>query len=218
MDTKKTQPKTAETQAARRTSRRGSAISPPIIPMSSIPVIPNAMLGQKLAVSRFILGKTKSELALPFSQIAMAGADEDDPDPVQVGSPVEYVYKLRIEFPAKYTVTAPLPFALTRDYGHYEVTYQIEANVFTAERDPAPSLNEFPSPRAPGATRPAANNTPPAAQFRPACPHSVETSLEGPQLGNHVGTPGHVDRSWLAVDGRRAVRDATIAGEAPEAA
>ncbi len=103
----------------------------------------------KISAAGFLdWSKKKSELALPFSQIAMAGADEDDPDPVQVGSPVEYVYKLRIEFPAKYSVTAPLPFAMKRDYGHYQVTYKTEGNVFTAERTLATSMNELPSARA----------------------------------------------------------------------
>jgi tetratricopeptide (TPR) repeat protein len=78
----------------------------------------------------------------------MADTDEDSPDPVQVGSPVEYTYKLRIEFPAKYTETAPLPFTMKRDYGHFEATYKSEGNVFTAERTLVTTMNELPAARA----------------------------------------------------------------------
>ena len=92
--------------------------------------------------------KKKSELALPFSEMTMADADEDSPDPVQVGSPVEYTYKLRIEFPAKYTETAPLPFTMKRDYGHFEATYKAAGNVFTAERTLVTTMNELPATRA----------------------------------------------------------------------
>jgi hypothetical protein len=45
--------------------------------------------------------KKKSDMVLPFSQISMMAADEDDPDPVKVGSPVEYTYHLRLEFPQR---------------------------------------------------------------------------------------------------------------------
>src|SRR5438874_2802334 len=92
--------------------------------------------------------KKRFDLALPFSQMQMADADPDDTDPVQVGSPVNYVYKLRLEFPAKYSETAPLSFSIKRDYAHYEATYRVAANVFTADRTLVTSVNELPSARA----------------------------------------------------------------------
>ena len=92
--------------------------------------------------------KTKSDIALPFSQVQMANADPDDTDPVQVGSPVNYVYKLHLQFPAKYTETAPLSFTLKRDYGHYEATYKVDSNTFTAERTLVTSMDELPAARA----------------------------------------------------------------------
>ena len=92
--------------------------------------------------------KKKFDLALPFSQMQMADADPDDTDPVQVGSPVNYVYKLRLEFPAKYSETAPLSFSVKRDYVHYDAVYKVAANVFTADRTLITSVNELPSARA----------------------------------------------------------------------
>jgi tetratricopeptide (TPR) repeat protein len=92
--------------------------------------------------------KKKSDMVLPFSQISLADADEDDTDPVKVGSPVEYVYHLHLEFPPKYTESAPLPFTMKRDYGHYAASYKADANTFTAERTLVTTMNELPSARA----------------------------------------------------------------------
>jgi tetratricopeptide (TPR) repeat protein len=103
----------------------------------------------KIVAANFLdWSKRKSDLMLPLSQISMADADEDDTDPVKIGSPVEYGYKLRIEFPAKYSERAPLKFAMKRDYAHYDASYKVQDNVFTAERTLVTTINELPSQRA----------------------------------------------------------------------
>jgi oligopeptide/dipeptide ABC transporter ATP-binding protein len=61
-------------------------------------------------------------------------------------------------------------------------------------------------------------NPPRGCKFRPRCPHAFEKCLEEPALENRVETPGHLDRCWLDVETKRAVRDATIHGDATEAA
>ena len=102
----------------------------------------------KIEAANFLdWSKKKSDFALPLSQINLAEADEDDTDPVKIGSPIEYVYRLRLEFPAKYTERAPLPFSMKRDYAHYEATYKVEGNVFSAARTLVTSINELPSAR-----------------------------------------------------------------------
>ena len=78
----------------------------------------------------------------------MADADPDDTDPVQVGSPINYVYKLHLQFPAKYMETAPLSFSVKRDYAHYNATYKVEGNIFTADRTLVTTINELPPSRA----------------------------------------------------------------------
>src|SRR5215469_3854220 len=106
-------------------------------------------LDYKIDVANFLdWSKKKSDLLLPLSQINLAEADEDDSDPVQLGSPVEYGYKLRLEFPAKYAESAPLPFSMKRDYGGYEASYKVDGNVFTAVRKLVTSMNELPAARA----------------------------------------------------------------------
>src|SRR5213075_1930969 len=59
---------------------------------------------------------------------------------------------------------------------------------------------------------------PQGCKFRPRCPHAFEKCMEEPLLENRVETPRHLDRCWLDVEVKRALRGATIAGEAPEAA
>ncbi len=106
-------------------------------------------LDYKISAANFFdWSKKKADLMLPLSQISMAEAnDDDDTDPVKIGSPVEYVYRLRLEFPAKYSERAPLPFSMKRDYARYEASYKVEGTVFTAERDLTTSINEVPAAR-----------------------------------------------------------------------
>ena len=100
------------------------------------------------AANFFDWSKKKADLTLPLSQISMAeGNDADDTDPVKIGSPEEYVYRLRLEFPARYTERAPLPFAMKRDYAHYDASYKVDGNIFTAERSLTTSINELPAAR-----------------------------------------------------------------------
>jgi tetratricopeptide (TPR) repeat protein len=106
-------------------------------------------LEYKIAAANFLdWSKKRSDLVLPLSQISLNDADEDDTDPVQIGSPISYEYRLRLEFPAKYKETAPLPFAMKRDYANYQASYKVDANIFTAERKLVTSMNELPSVRA----------------------------------------------------------------------
>jgi peptide/nickel transport system ATP-binding protein len=59
---------------------------------------------------------------------------------------------------------------------------------------------------------------PEGCKFRPRCPHAFDKCMEEPPLENRVEVPGHLDRCWLDVEVKRAVRGATIAGETTEAA
>jgi tetratricopeptide (TPR) repeat protein len=103
----------------------------------------------KIEVANYLdWSKKKSDLVLPLSQISLADADEDDTDPIKIGSPIEYSYHLRLEFPAKYTESSPLPFSMKRDYAHYDASYKVESNVFTASRLLITNLNELPPARA----------------------------------------------------------------------
>jgi tetratricopeptide (TPR) repeat protein len=88
---------------------------------------------------------------LPLAQFSLSDADEDDtgPDaePIQFGPPGEFIYRLKITLPAKYSVRAPLPFAMKRDYGEYSAVYKVDGTTFTAERTLTMRQRELPAAR-----------------------------------------------------------------------
>ena len=65
---------------------------------------------------------------------------------------------------------------------------------------------------------PSVINAPAGCKFRPRCPHAFEKCVDEPALENRVEKPGHLDRCWLDVEVKRALRDATISGDTQEAA
>jgi tetratricopeptide (TPR) repeat protein len=98
------------------------------------------------------LSKKKLELKLPASIVALATADADDadsPDPIKLGAANTYEYKVKLEFPAKYTVRPPLPISVKRDYASYEVSYALEGTVLSAERTLKINQSELSSSRVP---------------------------------------------------------------------
>src|ERR671923_543752 len=56
-------------------------------------------------------------------------------------------------------------------------------------------------------------NLPRGCKFRPRCPHAFDKCMDEPDLANRVEEPGHLDRCWLSVQEKRAVRERTIGGE-----
>jgi peptide/nickel transport system ATP-binding protein len=62
-------------------------------------------------------------------------------------------------------------------------------------------------------TPPSLINAPRGCKFRPRCPHAFDKCMEEPRLENRVEDPGHLDRCWLSVEEKRALRDKTIHGE-----
>src|SRR5256714_11930311 len=61
-------------------------------------------------------------------------------------------------------------------------------------------------------TPPSLIRTPTGCKFRPRCPHAFDKCMEEPDLANRVEEPGHLDRCWLAVQEKRKLREATLAG------
>ena len=96
--------------------------------------------------------KKKSDLTLPLCQFNLPDIGDDDSDadsdPLKLGPKAEYIYKIKLELPAKYTARAPLPFSLKRDYAEYQATYKLEGTTFTAGRILTLRQDELPAPRA----------------------------------------------------------------------
>jgi tetratricopeptide (TPR) repeat protein len=94
--------------------------------------------------------KKKLGLKLPLAVAGLAAADPDEadsPDPIELGPRNSSDYQIRLEFPSKYNLQAPVGFTLKRDYGSYEATYKLDGNVLTAERKLAMSESKLPSSR-----------------------------------------------------------------------
>jgi tetratricopeptide (TPR) repeat protein len=97
--------------------------------------------------------KKKSDLTLPLCQFNLPdlGDDDDsdaDAEPLRLGPKGEYVYRIKLQLPAKYTAHAPLPFSLKRDYAEYQATYKLEGTTFTAGRTLSLRQDELPAARA----------------------------------------------------------------------
>ncbi len=97
--------------------------------------------------------KKKSDLPLPLCQFNLPDLGNDDTDAdsdsesLKLGPKAEYVYKIRLELPAKYTARAPLPFSLKRDYAEYQATYKLDGTTFSAGRTLTMQQGELPVAR-----------------------------------------------------------------------
>ena len=96
--------------------------------------------------------KKKTQIILPLVQFSLPDVDDDqtDPDaePLKLGPKGEYSYKIKLEFPSKYTAHAPLAFSLKRDYAEYDAAYKLQGNVFTASRTLTLHQDDLPVARA----------------------------------------------------------------------
>ncbi len=95
--------------------------------------------------------KKKSDLILPLCQFNLPdlGDDNDtdaDADALKLGPKAEYVYKIKLELPAKYTARAPLPFSLKRDYAEYLGYLQSRGHPFHRQPDPDSASGRHPRP------------------------------------------------------------------------
>jgi tetratricopeptide (TPR) repeat protein/transglutaminase-like putative cysteine protease len=67
--------------------------------------------------------------------------------PLNVGPAREQVYQARIQFPPNYTIQLAPRAAMSRDYGSYSVSYDLDKNVLQAERKVIVKVNELPASR-----------------------------------------------------------------------
>jgi len=61
-------------------------------------------------------------------------ANEDSPDPVHLGSPLDVTMDLKMTLPANFSARAPVAVAVERDYADFKSTYHFENHVLTAQR------------------------------------------------------------------------------------
>jgi tetratricopeptide (TPR) repeat protein len=93
----------------------------------------------------------KAKLALPLPTMELQYVDPDKQNsskPIQLGAPVDIVYRLRLSLPAKYQTRAPVSVTVSRDYAAYSSSYKLDQNTLSAERTYHLRQHEIPSTRA----------------------------------------------------------------------
>ncbi len=79
----------------------------------------------------------KAKLTLPMPSMHLEGVEpekEESSKPIQLGVPIDIIYRMKLTLPAKYQSRAPLPLTVSRDYAAYSSSYKLEGNTLTAER------------------------------------------------------------------------------------
>ncbi|MGH9755752.1 MAG: DUF3857 domain-containing protein [Blastocatellia bacterium] len=92
----------------------------------------------------------KVTLSLPLPSIGLPYADPDKQEgskPIELGSPAEIIYRLKLTLPAKYRIRPPVPVTVTRDYAEYRSSYKLEGTTLVAERSLRLRQNEIPASR-----------------------------------------------------------------------
>ena len=87
---------------------------------------------------------------IPPLGVPAVRASSQSTEPIDVGPAGDMDYKVRLEFPANYTVHAPLAVKMTRDYGEYSSTYSLSVApskqvVLEGERKLSLKVNELPA-------------------------------------------------------------------------
>jgi tetratricopeptide (TPR) repeat protein/transglutaminase-like putative cysteine protease len=67
--------------------------------------------------------------------------------PLNVGPAGEQVYEAHVQFPSNYTIQLAPTAAMSRDYGDYSVSYDLNKNILEAKRKVVLKVNELPASR-----------------------------------------------------------------------
>jgi len=92
----------------------------------------------------------KARVAIPLPSLHLAQIDankQEGSKPIQLGPPIDIVYRVKISFPAQYQTRLPLPLKVTRDYADYSSTYTLQGNTLVAERKLRLRQHELPAAR-----------------------------------------------------------------------
>jgi tetratricopeptide (TPR) repeat protein/transglutaminase-like putative cysteine protease len=74
-------------------------------------------------------------------------APESSTEPMNIGPAGEMDYRVRLQFPANYTVHTPTAVKMTRDYGDYSSTYSLNKGILEGERKLNVKMNELAAAR-----------------------------------------------------------------------
>jgi tetratricopeptide (TPR) repeat protein/transglutaminase-like putative cysteine protease len=74
-------------------------------------------------------------------------ASAKNKEPLNIGPAGEIVYRVRLQFPANYTIRTPTAVKMSRDYGDYSSTYTLTKSTLEGERKLIVKTNEVPAAR-----------------------------------------------------------------------
>ncbi len=74
-------------------------------------------------------------------------ASEKSTEPLNIGPAGEMDYRVRLQFPANYTVRTPTVVKMSRDYGDYSSTYTLNKGILEGERKLVVKVNEVAAAR-----------------------------------------------------------------------
>jgi tetratricopeptide (TPR) repeat protein len=137
------------------------------------------------------------DLTLPFAEfISMPSpTDEAESSSLEIGPTRQATYSMRLEVPTSYTLTMPLPVAVTRDYGEYRADYRLKGSVFSAERQLTVRGPELPASRRAE-----------YSAFRRVLSHDLEQTVAMERATATVGAaPAHMSADELFESGRDAL-------------
>ena len=80
---------------------------------------------------------------IPPLGVPAVRASEKSKEPINIGPAGEVNYRVRLQFPANYTVRTPLAVTMSRDYGAYSSTYSLNKGLLEGERKLTVKVNEL---------------------------------------------------------------------------
>ncbi len=105
------------------------------------------------AYNYFDWSAADSKFPLPLASVALPAGDDDDDDtdkgaPIKLGAVQEHEAELKLTFPAKYKLHAPINVDVKRDYAEYHSVYKYEGDDFSSKRTAKILKAEIPRDRA----------------------------------------------------------------------
>jgi tetratricopeptide (TPR) repeat protein len=91
--------------------------------------------------------KSKLSLPLPHFNLNAVNPKKQTTKPIDLGLPIEVIYRLKLTIPSKYQVRLPVSLNVNRDYATYSSNYKLEGNVLIAERKLNLRQREIPAER-----------------------------------------------------------------------
>jgi len=89
----------------------------------------------------------EAKAALPLLSVSMPDPPDGNDKPIELGSPLNIVLRLKLSLPPTFTAQAPVASSVPRDYADFSSNYQFAGHTLTAERTVNFKMRELPASR-----------------------------------------------------------------------